>query len=1623
MPELGEFFHPYNVRAFPNLEAPVLKAPVVEGTPGTTSYTYAATFITLDGETAPSPTVTVTTGPATLNGFDKIKLEVEAVPRAARKVRYYKDTVSGLRLLGEVDPSPGRLYDTGQAVQTGVIPTTENTSGRPNWLALGYHPGEYAQRQEWMDLQAMIGKGFKGIGDRFWKDGDIAQGGEKPLGANVWGFVDYVVYLYGYFHVIPYGEVTLTGTGKEVVGLRVTETWIPPDVDPVLKASADEGVAPEYAQQGADRLVLEFTWVVDESGQVNIREFLDGQPLIAEHPTDYSVLEKKIAQTHYDISGDCVIRPFPMKMIEHASDATQNTLKIEGGGKALVQGFPQETIAVQRVDIPKGRDVKSVNNAILDPFEIPGGSVLGTVSETFNVSGLAIKLKVGAGNYHTVSLTGSGQTAAQVAAQISGSVNAYPTSGSLVYCQGVEGHLQIQALEGKSLEIAAVASDAYTILGLTPGTYLPQGQRIYLANHQFIKTTTDLQFVTEVVEAVTHNGTTHKDLLAHENVSDIIGASNVLLDAHDAKGNYQKNIDFAKSGDYIDFSGLGGADPANGQTYFVKYRYNRNAVRGTRERVRVIDAQVVKGSEDSIDTIVFTGATSAVAVKSGNPVTGLSGSAKDVIRILRVNDTSGQSQTEYDSYSLVKGAGALSFDVSKISWASAGAQGAKPAGQPNTGATYYVSFEFWNHTVEGDFLAADSYLNDYEEIELAPNQTWNLRDCVDFRTVNGIWPVHGESPRFDYEFYLSRIDKIALRSDAHFVRIPGIPEEIPVPPGNQAGPLNIAMLFIPPYTYHPGDVTVQTLEVQRITQWGLNEDRADIQRLKYDLAIYLANKEATDNTAAQDAQRIIVDPLTGQGRCDVAFDKGGVTFTAAIDPTERCIRLPVAEDGRAITVDEANSTGLAKVGKVIVFDYTETPYVRQLKATRIMNINPHAVYGWIGTIELDPEEDYWTDILQLPDVDVNYENEMQALTAIAAENAERARSVTYGAWRLLWDNSGGWAGGQQLQSNTDFHWSSNSNWGTLNNLQVNAARERSGTYKSVVPERKLIDVGDRVVDISVIPFMREIEINLAVHGLKPNINIACTIDGHVVDLVPTGTSQMGTLPYDGHTTVKTKGSGGCSCKFTVPPGIRVGQKPIKVFSASNPEESYAISTFFSQGFRNTVQHEVMGIISTVERDEVVTQTAWHYGDPLCETVAVTNGTEYLSYVDIYFQSKDTDLPVTVELRKTINGMPSRTVIASATLYPAQITCSDDATVRTRFRFPNLVGYSANEYGVHLITNCQSYNVWVAVMGETDIRTGQIVRQQAYDGVLFTSPNDSTWIPNPEMDLMFEVGTANFENNAQVVFNEITGIEANAMISAVTQMLPVGCNLHWAYSLNSGASWEPFISGVDTDLAQIATKIKLRADVSGSGGTFQISESGAGIILLLNDPAGDYVSYNAVFADPANTVTLLIPLAVDGTNGAGTRTVTPYYSVDDGEHWVEIDPAIGYSPVAVGDGTYRNYKFETPAEKTLTGASNATPIVITSAGHGHHNDGLVTITGVTGNTNANGTFRVKNRTADAFELVNPTTGANIAGNGVYGGGGAIKTANFTQIRGRLHLATSNRAVTPKCGTPQWFPRTV
>lgn len=88
---------------------------------------------------------------------------------------------------------------------------------------------------------------------------------------------------------------------------------------------------------------------------------------------------------------------------------------------------------------------------------------------------------------------------------------------------------------------------------------------------------------------------------------------------------------------------------------------------------------------------------------------------------------------------------------------------------------------------------------------------------------------------------------------------------------------------------------------------------------------------------------------------------------------------------------------------------------------------------------------------------------------------------------------------------------------------------------------------------------------------------------------------------------------------------------------------------------------------------------------------------------------------------------------------------------------------------------------------------------------------------------------------------------------------------------------------------------------------------------------------------------------------------------------------------INDAVFELTLGDLTTEKTITAATNDSPIEITATAHGFENGDEVVISQVAGNRAANGVFTVANKTADTFELSGST------GDGDYVGGGKVRLA--------------------------------
>ncbi len=252
---------------------------------------------------------------------------------------------------------------------------------------------------------------------------------------------------------------------------------------------------------------------------------------------------------------------------------------------------------------------------------------------------------------------------------------------------------------------------------------------------------------------------------------------------------------------------------------------------------------------------------------------------------------------------------------------------------------------------------------------------------------------------------------------------------------------------------------------------------------------------------------------------------------------------------------------------------------------------------------------------------------------------------------------------------------------------------------------------------------------------------------------------------------------------TSAPEFRTGSKTFRLSSSSVDSRSAldrvssAETNFRAEGTLNTVQEDIMNIRNAEIQQVNVTgsttrsssttrafqtqsfnerfteQVRWV--DPLAESIEVTdiNGI-FVSSIDIFFQTKDTSIPVTCQIRTMNTGYPTTRIVAfgEKTLEPSEVTISEFGTVPTKFTFPAPVFLEGGgtEYAITLISQSNDYHVFIARMGDEDLADRnleeserRIVSSQPYLGSLFKSQNGSTWEASQFEDLKFTLHKCKF----------------------------------------------------------------------------------------------------------------------------------------------------------------------------------------------------------------------------------------------------------------------------------------
>ena len=189
-------------------------------------------------------------------------------------------------------------------------------------------------------------------------------------------------------------------------------------------------------------------------------------------------------------------------------------------------------------------------------------------------------------------------------------------------------------------------------------------------------------------------------------------------------------------------------------------------------------------------------------------------------------------------------------------------------------------------------------------------------------------------------------------------------------------------------------------------------------------------------------------------------------------------------------------------------------------------------------------------------------------------------------------------------------------------------------------------------------------------------------------------------------------------------------------------------------------------------------------DPLAQSFYVEPDSGiFATSVDLYFYSRDPELPVTIQLRPIQLGLPTSEVypFSEVVIDPEDVQISADASLPTRVTFESPVYLAGKQFhALAILSNSSVYNIWISRLAEIDVTTTDLaeeeqvlVSKQPLSGSLFKSQNGSTWTPSQFEDLKFKLNRANFVGSGNINFyNPNLSVGNNQVATLVRDSLEV-----------------------------------------------------------------------------------------------------------------------------------------------------------------------------------------------------------------------------------------------------------
>ena len=444
------------------------------------------------------------------------------------------------------------------------------------------------------------------------------------------------------------------------------------------------------------------------------------------------------------------------------------------------------------------------------------------------------------------------------------------------------------------------------------------------------------------------------------------------------------------------------------------------------------------------------------------------------------------------------------------------------AGRPAPTGRLLITFDYFSHGA-GDYFSVDSYdgVVTYETIPTYQSpgndgQTYDLRDCLDFRPriddsgVNftssgaskGELPAIGTNVEADYSYYLGRIDKVVVDFDGQFQVIKGVASENPIPPLDIDKAMTLFEVTYKPFVINTDEVIARKLNNKRYTMKDIGRLDTRIGNLEEISALNLLEKATTDllipdvdgNPRLKNG--FIVDNFSGHNIGNV----GHPDYRIAIDMKKRLARPMAHTDVVKVveqnTLDSQRTAANYKRHKdgVISLNYSNQSWLSNPYATDSMEVNAYKVSAFTGEMILTPASDDWKSTERRPDLVVVDDNNYDAIKFLADEIG--VEGTVWEGWQDNWFGEQVWTGERNLGARIQGGW--------VGNVLQQTGTQQVGQVREGI-ETKLLNntvdkaLGDRIVDINMIPYMRSIPILVQIGNMRPLTRVNAFFDNENVN--------------------------------------------------------------------------------------------------------------------------------------------------------------------------------------------------------------------------------------------------------------------------------------------------------------------------------------------------------------------------------------------------------------------------------------------------------------------------------------------------------------------------------------------